>query len=112
MTHTATDLVWIKQLFVELHLSVPTPVLFCDNKFAMALASNPVFQARTKHIEIYYHFIREQVLANHLTLQYIGSHAQIVDILTKGLFVSQFLVLKAKLKVGSPPLRLQGSVRE
>lgn len=66
--------------------------------------------ARTKHIEIDYHLIREQVLANKLVLRYIASHAQLADIFTKGLSVSRFNLLKSKLMVGPPPMSLTGGV--
>lgn len=113
MAHTATDLVWLPQLFSELHIPSSTPhVLWCDEKSAIALACNPVFHARTKHIEIDYHFICEQVLSNHIALYHISSEAQIVDIFTKALSVSRFQLLKSKLMVGNPPMRLQGSVKE
>lgn len=87
-------------------------LLWCDNRFAMALASNPVFHARTKHIEIDYHYIREQVLAKQLDLHFVGSCNQHADIFTKGLPVSRFLLLKAKLMVGSPPMSLKGGVTD
>lgn len=75
MTQTATDLVWIQHLLSELKVPITSPpVLWCDNKSAMALASNPVFHARTKHIEIDYHFIREQ--AQKLVLYFISSQAR------------------------------------
>lgn len=58
---TTKDLVWI-QLLTELHMPISPPhVLCCDKKSTMALALNPIFHARTKHIEIDYHSIREQV---------------------------------------------------
>lgn len=107
MAQTAADLVWIQQLLSELHIPISPPhILWCDNRSAMTLASNPVFHARTKHIEIDYHFIREQVLATKLVLCFIGSTAQVADIFTKGLGVSRFLFLKSKLMVGSPPMSL------
>lgn len=113
MAHTATDLVWLQQLFTELLIPSSTPhVLWCDNKSAIALACNPVFHARTKHIEIDYHFIREQVLNHHIALCHISSEAQIADIFTKALSVSRFQLLKSKLMVGNPPMSLQGSVKE
>jgi len=36
------------------------PKLWCDNMGPLALASNPIFHARTKHIEVDYYFIREK----------------------------------------------------
>lgn len=54
---------WIRMLFTELHLPLSsTPVIWCDNKSVISLASFPVFHACTKHIEIDFHFIREKLL--------------------------------------------------
>lgn len=112
MAHTAADLVWVQQLLSELQITLSyPPTLWCDNKSAMALAPNPVYHARTKHIEIDYHYIREQVLAHKLVLQFVASHHQLADIFTKGLPVSQFSFLRSKLLVGSPPISLKGGVR-
>lgn len=92
MAQTAADLVWIHQLLSKLHMPLHPPhVLWCDNRSAMALASNPVFHARTKHIELDYHFVRDQVLANKLVLYFITSTAQIDDVFTKG-FLSLVLI--------------------
>lgn len=113
MAQTAGDLVWLQELFSELLILSSTPhVLWCDNKSAIALACNPVFHARTKHIEIDYHFIREQVLNHQIVLYHISSEAQIADIFTKPLSVSRFQLLKSKLMVGNPPISLKGCVKE
>ncbi|RVW86354.1 Retrovirus-related Pol polyprotein from transposon RE2 [Vitis vinifera] len=62
LTITTAELYWIRMLLKELHISLPTaPTIWCDNSGALALASNPVFHARTKHIEVDFHFIREKV---------------------------------------------------
>jgi hypothetical protein len=40
-----------------MHLSIERPIMFyADNIFAIALAKNPEFFTRTKHIDIAYHF--------------------------------------------------------
>lgn len=97
---TASDISWILQLLTELHVFVPGPVsLWCDNMSAIALAHNPVFHARTKHIEIDYHFLRDKVLDKQLHIQFVPSHAQLADVLTKPLGANRFLFLAAKLKV-------------
>ncbi|CAL9009323.1 unnamed protein product [Prunus brigantina] len=52
----------IQQLLEELHVSLPSPpLLWCDNTSSIALASNLIFHAHTKHIAIYYHYVRELV---------------------------------------------------
>lgn len=60
---TVVDLSWITQLLTQLRVSVPRPLsLWCDSLSAIALAHNPVFHARTKHIEIDYHFLHDKVV--------------------------------------------------
>ena len=57
--------------------------LWCDNISAIKLAQNLVFHARTKHIEVHYHFIREKVLKGEIDLKAIASEDQVADALTK-----------------------------
>ena len=49
------------------------------------MAKNLVFHARTKHIEVHYHFVREQVLAGDIDLVYVGTEERVADIFTKAL---------------------------
>ena len=67
LVSTAAELCWIQMILKDLgvYLSLP-PMLWCDNVSALALASNPIFHARTKHIEVDYHYIREKVLHREL----------------------------------------------
>jgi len=51
----------------------------------MAMAANDVHHARTKHIDIRHHFIREHVAAGTVRLEYVASADQQADILTKPL---------------------------
>ncbi|KAA0056771.1 putative mitochondrial protein [Cucumis melo var. makuwa] len=71
---TTADLYWIRQLLCDLHVPLKTsPTLWCGNVSAISLAHNPVFRARTKHIEIDYHFVREKVLRKDISIRYISS---------------------------------------
>lgn len=98
-------------LLKELHISLSSPpTLWCDNSGALALASNPVFHARTKHIEVDVHFVREKVANRDIQLHYLSTLDQVADIFTKGHTADQFCFLRAKLKV-VPPFSLQGGVK-
>jgi hypothetical protein len=60
----ATDaIMWIQTLLKELCISSPKSArLWCDNMGAMYLSLNLVFHGRTKHIEVDYHFVSDQVV--------------------------------------------------
>nr|GEV87312.1 uncharacterized mitochondrial protein AtMg00810-like [Tanacetum cinerariifolium] len=80
------ELTWLLCLFKGLKVNIPTPVnILCDNESAIALASNPVQHARTKRIELDYHFVREKIKSNHIIPSYIPTKYQAADVLTKGL---------------------------
>ena len=53
----------------------------------MQLAKNPVFHARTKQIELHYHFVREWVLSGEVELRYVRTDRQVADIFTKALSI-------------------------
>jgi hypothetical protein len=57
---------------LQLYLYSP-PIIWCDNIRALALASNPVFHAKTKHVEIDYHFIREKVVNKDILVKHIST---------------------------------------
>jgi hypothetical protein len=112
MAYATAELYWIKMLFKELQLPLTAPPrLYCDNLGALALASNPIYHARTKHIEVDYHFIREKIFHKDLTASYISTEDQCANIFTKGLTSSRFLFLRDKLMVTSLPMSLRGAVK-
>jgi hypothetical protein len=75
---------WIQKLLHDLGIFLQTPPeLWCDNIGATYLSANPVFHARTKHVEIDFNFVREKVASQALKVCFIPSHDQIADVLTK-----------------------------
>lgn len=73
--------------------------LFCDNKSAIAMANNPVYHSRTRHIAIKYHFIREAITNGDIKLKYCKSEDQVADIFTKALSPGKFQQLRELLGI-------------
>jgi hypothetical protein len=112
LAQVAAEIAWIQALLGELEFPLPTlPVTWCDNMSANALASNPVYHARTKHIELDVHYVRDKVLQNELKILYIPTSDQIADCLTKSLSHSRFQHFRDKLGVVRLPSRLRGGVK-
>ena len=77
----------MKDLHQKVDYAVP---LHCDNQSAVRLTKNPVFHARTKHVEVHYHFIRAKVLKEEIEMRQTKTDDQVADIFTKGLSASKF----------------------
>jgi hypothetical protein len=84
LANGAAEAMWVCSLLRELGVTQrQAPILWCDNLGATYLTANPVFHARTKHIEIDFHFVREQVADGALVVRFISSNDQLADIFTK-----------------------------
>lgn len=64
--------------------------LFTDSLSAIELSKNPLYHARSKHIDITYHFSRDKVLNKEIYLEYIPTEEMLADGLTKGLSNPKF----------------------
>ncbi|KAJ3635178.1 hypothetical protein MTP99_008105 [Tenebrio molitor] len=60
-------------------------VIFCDNRSCLKLAENPTFHARSKHIDIRHHFLRDALQDKKVSVAYVPTNGQVADFLTKGL---------------------------
>lgn len=70
-----------------------------DNQGSLALAYNPVFHARTKHIDIQHHYIRDEVAAKRIELTYIPTGEMIADGLTKPLTHAKFYTFVSQMQM-------------
>jgi hypothetical protein len=78
--------IWLKSSLFELLKDPSTPsAVFADNMSAIDIAHNRKVNDRSKHIDISYHFSREQIEEGKLTLLHVPSIDNIADICTKGL---------------------------
>ena len=69
------ELIWLRSMLSELGFACSKVELHCDNISAIYLTSILVFHARTKHIELDYHFVREQVTSSFLWVHYTSIEA-------------------------------------
>ena len=63
------------------------------------MAKNPQYHGPAKHIDIKFHYIREQVERKAIQLEYCESKNMVADMLTKALLSSQFVKLREMLGV-------------
>ena len=81
----AKEALWLSWLVGDLGMAVDAPMLHSDSQSAIALAQNPVFHAKTNHIEVRYHFIQEVLEDKPIQLVKVHTDDNPVDLLTKSL---------------------------
>ena len=84
--------------------SVFAPTIWCDNLGATYLSANPIFHARTKHVEEDYHFVRDRVEKKEIQIRFIPSRDHFDDVFTKPLSTTSFIAFRFKLRVDPSPL--------
>jgi len=84
--HSVKEVLWLQAFLGEITRPLSTPTtLNCDNQSAIALTKDGQFHARTKHIDLQFHFIREAVTNRTITMVYCPTQLMVADILTKPL---------------------------
>jgi len=110
-TIVACEVVWLQKLISDLGQSVDAHVvIYCDNISSILITNNPVYHARTKHIEVHYHFIRKKVLVKEIDLIHVSTKNQVADIFTKALSINKLKKFRQMLGVLEVDLNLRGSV--
>ena len=93
-TQAAKEAIWLTRLLSELDVGfgLPTkPVLIkADNQGAIALTKDPRYHSRTKHIDIQWHFVRDQVETGAVTFEWVPTGEMTADGLTKALTNDKF----------------------
>ena len=108
---TSKETVWLRQLLNDLKYKPhSSTVINVDNQSVIRLLYNPVFHKRTKHIDIKYHFIRERVETDQITIKYVPTSEQLADLFTKALAKNQFNKLRLDLSICDEKHENGGSV--
>lgn len=98
MSDACQELVWLHRMTLDMGAPQGTVVLREDNQSAIALADSATqHHRRTKHIDIRYHYVCEQLARGLVTIKYCDTTQMVADILTKCLTASQFTHLRALL---------------
>lgn len=97
LSSAAQEAVWLRRMLTELGASPECVILMEDNQSAIALAKNPVSHARTKHIDIRYHYVREVIQSGTVDVQYCPTAEMNADLLTTPLPIGPFEKLRVAL---------------
>ena len=85
-TYAAKEALWLHPLISQLFsITLPATTLFLDNKSAIVLTKEHQYYARTKHIDVRYHFIHWIVKEEKICLIYCPTNEMVADTLTKAL---------------------------
>ena len=100
LTKCTTKAIWLHRLLNDLKFPITSPTtILCDNQSAIAMLDTNKFHNQTKHIEIPYHFVREQLLAQQIKVQHCSTKDMVADIMTKPLGLDKHFYLLEQLGV-------------
>jgi hypothetical protein len=97
--HATTEAIWLRNLEGDItgRTTKGPTTIYCDNQSAIAISKNPQHHQRTKHFDIKWHWIREQVENGNLKVEYLRTDEMVADILTKPLSTKLFTIHSEKL---------------
>jgi hypothetical protein len=92
---TVMEATYLKQLLFDIGIDQSKPItIYEDNQSCIAMARNPINHSRTKHINIRFHYVREQVKKETIKLEYLPTEGQVADMLTKGLPKTRLMIIR------------------
>jgi hypothetical protein len=97
-----SQLLWLIATLRDYDLEFRRVPLLCDSTSAICVAKNPVLHSKTKHIEVYFHFLWDHYEKGDIDLIHVDTHNQLADIFTKPLDQAQFARLRGELGVCFP----------
>ncbi|GJV88002.1 hypothetical protein Tco_1531940 [Tanacetum coccineum] len=92
-------LLWLRTRLKDYSFHFDKIPMYFDSKAAIAISFNPVQHSRTKHIDVRYHFIKEQVEKSIVELFFVGTEYQLTDLFTKALSQDRFQYLVRRINM-------------
>ena len=108
LSDNGSEVIWLRQLLSDLGYKQNTTTINEDNAACISIANNPTNHHRAKHIDIRYHWIRQEIQNKTIKLQKCPSKLMLADILTKPL--NRFLFKDLGTRCGITVICLGGSV--
>ena len=97
---TSFESIWLRKLLTGLFdLEMEATMILCDNQSCIKMTENLVFHDKTKHIEIWYHYLCDMVQRGAIKLQFVSTNEQVADVLTKPLSCVKFEHFRDKLGI-------------
>ncbi|GJR72408.1 retrovirus-related pol polyprotein from transposon TNT 1-94 [Tanacetum coccineum] len=91
------QVLWLRTHLTDYGFQFDKIPMYCDSKAAIAISCNPVQHSRTKHIDVRYHFIKEQFEKGIVELCFVGTEYQLADLFSKALSEDRFKYLVRRL---------------
>nr|GFA24678.1 retrovirus-related Pol polyprotein from transposon TNT 1-94 [Tanacetum cinerariifolium] len=91
------QVLWMRTQLTDYGFYLDKIPMYCDSKAAIAILCNPVQHSRTKHIDVRYHFIKENVEKGIVELFFVRTEYQLADLFTKALPEERFKYLVRRL---------------
>ena len=86
LSHAGRELLWLRQLLRDLDIPVDEPTtVYEDNQSSIKLVESERSTRRTKHIDVFHHFMRDLQATDVINVLYCSTEAMIADVLTKPL---------------------------
>ena len=82
-THASKEAMWLQRLCSDIGFVQKGVRLECDSQSAIFLEKNPTYHAKTKHIDVQYHFVRDMVEEKKVLLEKVNIVKNVADSLTK-----------------------------
>ena len=104
MAHAFKEALWLRTFLGLMHFPVPRPFpILSDNQAACSLSNSPAVSARSKHIDVRHHFIRDHIQAGSFSTTWIPTEDMPADIFTKPLPSPTFSRHREVLGLSIPP---------
>lgn len=88
--HACKEAIWLKRLCSDIGIKQGTLTVYCDSQNAIYLAKNLRFYARTKYIDVQYHFVKDMVEDGMMKMVKVETLVNVLDSLTKAMNTKKF----------------------